>query len=144
MKTPSWGHITVIRSEYSLFQTRILFGMKKKGSRWEIFRQVPSRDPPVSYILWHCCSVGQWIGLPNVILVLRDKGCLLKLERQSSRSILTATFCHLVFRSAIINDVISTKLIKGRGRKFPLRFKEWLFYSLVKAWCPYHVPSQRC
>ena len=49
---------------------------------------------------------------------------LQKLQRQSSRLILTAAFCHLVLQRAIIYDIISTKLIKECDQKFLLRFKE--------------------
>lgn len=66
------------------------------------------------------------------ILVARYKDYLLKLQRQSSTSILTATFCHLVFWSTNINDVISTILIKKCAWKLILRFKKELFYPLVK------------
>ena len=38
------------------------------------------------------------------------------LQRQSSRLILTATFCHLSVKMATVNDVISTQLINRCGR----------------------------
>ena len=44
---------------------------------------------------------------------------------------------------AIVYDVIGSRLIKGRGRKIVLRFKEELLYLMVKVRCPYHVPLQR-
>ena len=75
-------------------------------------------------LLWHYRLVRRQISLPNRIVVVQHKGYVLKLQKRSSRSILTAAFCHLVFERAILNDVISTNLIKGRDRKLVLQFKE--------------------
>lgn len=56
--------------------------------------------------------------MTNVILGVRRKGYLPKLWRQSCRSMLTVTYCHLIFHCTIINDVIHTiLLIKRHGRK---------------------------
>lgn len=122
MKTPSRGRISVKRGKYS---STIVW------------------PPGFLCFVAFCCSVRQQISLPKGILVVRHKDYLLKPQRQSSRTILTTAFCHLVFQSAIINDVTIIILIEGCGRKLILQFKEELFYPLVKVRCPYHVPLQR-
>ena len=38
---------------------------------------------------------------------------------------------------AIVYDIIGSRLIKGRGQKVVLRFKEELLYLMVKVRCPY-------